>query len=201
VKLATENFKSILDTFAVDEDRDWVKGIRSTINDLNVEIYEKASNEFWSAVHFEKNKLTINRQKCNFEELIQTLVNIGYHARVFNKFRFNLWEDLLSQACSPEFHIEFRGMISSVPAVEELDFGSGDMDSVPVRDRDAQLFPSVPSSKSSVNVVGFGNVVSITAVKASRPVTQVDVIFDRITNILTLVHGIFKVNVSRGKMS
>jgi len=187
VKTALGNFKAILDSFNTNEDKDWVKGIRSTINDLTVEIYEKASNEFWSAVKFEKNALTINRQKCNFRELVETLSNIGYSSRVLNKFRVHLWEEILSQACSPEFAIEFSGDFSN--SFES----SRDSDVIPVRDSDPQ--PRL-SKQSDQRLLEQGNIVSVFATKASKPVTHVDVILNRISDIISLVSSLFQVDVS-----
>lgn len=193
--MAQEDLQSILESYNSSEDHEWVIGIRSSISDLMTDIYEKASKELWSVFHFEKNSLTINTQASDIDQLIKTLINVGYCSRATNKLTANLWQELLVKACSLNYSIGISGWSKPlVPTQQHVDlkFDPMDGDDIPVRDRD----PQQPMSVVRSNQLDSGNIITIKAFKLEHPLTQVEKVFKNITEIITIFSELFSENVS-----
>jgi hypothetical protein len=186
--LAERGLHDILEKFHSDEDQGWIVGLKSRICDLKTDVYEKASKELRSVFHFHfgKNMLTINK-KVDIDQLIETLINIGYCSRVVNKLAADIWQELMVKACSQDYYIEINGNGNS-PVVP---ISTTDAATVPVRDTDPSCFrKELPASYNYLSEI------TIKAVKTAKPITNVEGVFNNIRNVLKVFNDIFSESVS-----
>lgn len=168
----------------------WICGLRASISQISRETFDRALKEWSQKFRFSKNTLIIDPFSIEFTKLIETFKNLEHFTKVWEKFCNQLWSELFSNLCSPEYAIRIqkpqktmrRSNPEATPATEKKPLDLGSPEDVDVKRKDV--------SNSNFKLV-------IKVRKLDTPYTSVTGVFNNILMLVDVLDEVFERDVRK----
>jgi len=167
--------------------RAWFRGLQSTIATRVSETYEFAINDWNTKFQFEKNTLLIDPLAGNGDipSLIEALQNLGNFPKVIERLHTQVWQELLSKACTPDYSVNFMR-----PSNAKKSRKSISVKKEPITPEQNGELILTPSGSREKNITSSGTFV-IQVRKSEQPITAAHIVFDNIIQLLGKLREVF----------
>ncbi|CAG7838398.1 unnamed protein product [Allacma fusca] len=203
---AVYKLKYLMAEFPSPEDLKWLDQLTKTLKKQISDVIVRVQKDWNDKFQFKRNQLVIDHYGCNVVTAVETLKNLDSLEKVWNRFVNQLWSEILSKVCCPEYQVRIKWPVNSErPSliINGLTM-SPDCDEVPERDVSVASTVRLPkgpemstmcidrdSTQASTASQGKSRCY-ILVEKLETRLKKVSQVFDNIVNILEIFAILFK---------
>jgi hypothetical protein len=125
--------------------------------------------------------------KGDIPSLVDALKNLSYYTKQCERFSLQVWQELLSKACTPHYTVKITLPNLNKSSKKPMLVAHSD---IPVRDTDPES-PFDGISPPSLAKFGSPSTVLVHVKKLELPITEINIVFKNILRLLAQLDAVF----------
>lgn len=166
------------------EDQKWLQHLGYGIRDSITDVYHRILKDWNEKFRFKRNQLTIDNFGCNVVTTVEALINLEYLDRIWDRFLNQLWTEVVSKICSPEYTVKI-----SVPAGLNPQNDATLDETLSSFVSDSASVATIPLSQYAESGKSYWKIV---VEKLDTPMKEASEVFENIKNVVVVFATLFR---------